>query len=126
MFDRLDSRSPVPLYEQIATRVRVAVASGELSPGDALPSVRQVAGRARINPATVVQAYRELEADGFVEMRQGAGTFVQEVLPEKRSKERSRQVRDLVQRMMGEAARLGLDTEEIVAAIRHELEVGSE
>ena len=126
MFDRLNSRSPVPLYEQIATRVRVAVASGELSPGDALPSVRQVAGRARINPATVVQAYRELEADGFVEMRQGAGTFVQEVLPEKRSKERSRQVRDLVQRMMGEAARLGLDTEEIVAAIRHELEVGSE
>jgi GntR family transcriptional regulator len=126
MFDRLDSRSPVPLYEQIATRVRVAVASGELSPGDALPSVRQVAGRARINPATVVQAYRELEADGFVEMRQGAGTFIQEVLPEKRSKERSRQVRALVQRMMGEAARLGLDTEEIVAAIRHELEVGSE
>ena len=126
MFDRLDSRSPVPLYEQIATRVRVAVASGELSPGDALPSVRQVAGRARINPATVVQAYRELEADGFVEMRQGAGTFVQEVLPDKRIEEQRKQARALVQRMMGEAARLGLDTEEIVAAIRHELEVGSE
>ena len=126
MFDRLDSRSPVPLYEQIATRVRLAVASGELSPGDALPSVRQVAGTARINPATVVQAYRELEADGFVEMRQGAGTFVKEVMPEKRSDERNKQARNLVQRMMGDAARLGLDTEEIVAAIRHELEVGSE
>ena len=123
MFDRLDSRSPVPLYEQIATRVRVAVASGELSPGDALPSVRQVAGSARVNPATVVQAYRELEADGFVEMRQGAGTFVIEVLPEKRSAERSRQARDLVHRMLAEAARMGLDTDEIVTAIRRELEV---
>ena len=126
MFDRLDSRSPVPLYEQIATRVRVAEASGELSPGDALPSVRQLAGSARVNPATVVQAYRELEADGFVEMRQGAGTFVQEVLPDKRSEERNKQVRALVQRMMGEAARLGLDTEEIITAIRHELEVSAE
>jgi GntR family transcriptional regulator len=126
MFDRLDSRSPVPLYEQIATRVRVAVASGELSPGDALPSVRQLAGSARVNPATVVQAYRDLEADGFVEMRQGAGTFVQAVPPAKRSAERSRQARDLVQRMMGEAARIGLDTAEIVAAIRHELEVSTE
>ena len=126
MFDRLDSRSPVPLYEQIATRVRVAVASGELSPGDSLPSVRQLAGSARVNPATVVQAYRELESDGFVEMRQGAGTFVKEVLPDKRSDERRKQARVLVQRMMGEAARLGIDTEEIVAAIRHELEVGPE
>ena len=126
MFDRLDSRSPVPLYEQIATRVRVAVASGELSPGDALPSVRQLAGSARVNPATVVQAYRELEADGFVEMRQGAGTFVLEVLPDKRSEERNKQARALVQRMIGEAARLGLDTEEIITAIRHELEVSAE
>jgi GntR family transcriptional regulator len=126
MFEQLDSRSPVPLYEQIATRVRVAVASGELTPGDALPSVRQLAGSARVNPATVVQAYRELEADGFVEMRQGAGTFVQEVLPAKRSEERSRQARDLVQRMMGEAARMGLDSDDIVAAIRHEMEVGTQ
>ncbi len=126
MFDRLDSRSPVPLYEQIATRVRVAVASGELSPGDALPSVRQLSGSARVNPATVVQAYRELEADGFVEMKQGAGTFVKEMHSDMRSEERGRQARDLVRKMIGDAAKMGLDTEEISAAIRQELKAGTE
>lgn len=121
MFDRLDSRSPVPLYEQIATRVRIGVASGELTPGDALPSVRQVAGSARINPATVVQAYRELEADGFVEMRQGAGTFVRAVPTADRSKERNIQANRLVRSMMTEAARLGLSADEIARAVGDEL-----
>src|SRR2546430_17582956 len=56
----------MPLYEQIANRVRVAIASGELRPAAALPSVRQLAAELRVNPATVVQAYRDLEAEGFV------------------------------------------------------------
>ncbi len=121
MFSRLDPRSPVPLYEQIANRVRIAVAAGELSPGEALPSVRQLAGRARVNPATVVQAYRELEADGFVEKRQGAGTFVCEVKPAIRDSERQRQATQLVRKMLSDAAGLGLNTEEISEAIEKEL-----
>jgi len=121
MFSQLDSRSPVPLYDQIATRIRVAVAAGELQPGTALPSVRQLAARLRINPATVVQAYRDLEAEGFVEMRQGAGTFVQEVAQDRRSSERARQARRLVRELVNEAARLGLDTDEIMEAVRTEL-----
>ena len=81
MFEQLDPRSPNPLYAQIANRLRVAIAAGELRPGAALPSVRHLAAELRVNPATVVQAYRDLESDGFVEMRQGAGTFVREVPP---------------------------------------------
>lgn len=125
MFHRLDSRSPVPLYEQIATRVRVAVASGELAPGDALPSVRQLAGSARVNPATVVQAYRELEADGFVEMRQGAGTFVRAVEAAEMSQERLNQATRLVRTTLAEAARLGLSAKEIAEALDNELGVGT-
>jgi GntR family transcriptional regulator len=121
MFTQLDSRSPVPLYDQIATRIRVAVAAGELQPGTALPSVRQLAARLRINPATVVQAYRDLEAEGFVEMRQGTGTFVREVEQDRRSSERARQARRLVRELVNEAARLGLDYEEIIQAVRIEL-----
>ena len=90
MFEHIDARSPTPLYAQISTRLRVAIAAGELQPGDALPSVRNLAGRLRVNPATVVQAYRDLEADGFVEMRQGAGTFVREVIPERRASARDK------------------------------------
>jgi len=61
MFDHIDPRNPTPLYAQIASRLRVAIASGDLEKGEALPSVRALAARLRINPATVVQAYRDLE-----------------------------------------------------------------
>ncbi|OLC07815.1 MAG: hypothetical protein AUH42_02850 [Gemmatimonadetes bacterium 13_1_40CM_70_11] len=123
MFDQIDPRSPIPLYAQIAGRLRVAVAAGELRPGESLPSVRQLAARLRVNPATVVQAYRDLETEGFVEMRQGAGTFVKEVVPERRASERGRQAQALVRHMVGEAGKLGLSTKELLQAIEHELEV---
>ena len=123
MFDQIDPRSPIPLYAQIAGRLRVAVAAGELRPGESLPSVRQLAARLRVNPATVVQAYRDLETEGFVEMRQGAGTFVKEVVPERRASERNRQAQALVRHMVAEAGKLGLSTKELLQAIEHELEV---
>ena len=123
MFDQIDPRSPTPLYAQIASRVRVAVAAAELRPGDALPSVRQLAARLRVNPATVVQAYRDLETEGFVEMRQGSGTFVRDVKLETRANERATQAAALVRRMVADAGRLGLSTNEIVTAIAKELEV---
>jgi len=121
MFDRLDPRSPVPLYDQIAARIRTAVAVRELAPGTALPSVRQLATRLRVNPATVVQAYRELESEGFVEMRQGAGTFVCEVEPARRAAERGQQARELARRLLADAARLGLDSAEIAEAVEREI-----
>lgn len=123
MFEHIDARSPTPLYAQIAGRLRVAIAAAELKPGDALPSVRNLAGRLRVNPATVVQAYRDLEAEGFVEMRQGAGTFVREVVPERRAGERTRQAAGLVRQLVAEAGRLGLSTKELLQAIAQELEV---
>lgn len=122
MFDQVDPRSSTPLYAQIAARVRVAIAAGELSPGDGLPSVRLLAGQLRINPATVVQAYRELEAEGFVEMRQGAGTFVREIEPARRQRERDAEARRLVRALLADAGRQGLSLEELRAALRQELE----
>jgi GntR family transcriptional regulator len=122
MFEQLDPRSSIPLYAQIATRLRLAIAAGELRSGDGMPSVRQLAGRLRVNPATVVQAYRELETEGFVEMRQGAGTFVREILPERRARERAAEATRLVRGMMVEAARLGLSTSDLRAAIVREID----
>jgi len=123
LFEHIDARSPTPLYAQISTRLRVAIAAGELTPGDALPSVRNLAGRLRVNPATVVQAYRDLEAEGFVEMRQGAGTFVREVIPDRRASERTRQASGLVRQLVAEAGRLGISSKELLQAIAQELEV---
>ena len=120
MFERIDSRSPTPIYAQIAENVRVAVASGELTRGDGLPSVRTLASQLRVNPATVVQAYRELEDEGLVQMRQGAGTFVVEVAPERRARERLAAARRLVREMIASAGALGLDVEELHAAFLKE------
>lgn len=125
MFTDLDPKSPVPLYDQIAVRLKAAVATGELTPGDALPSVRILAAKLRINPATVVQAYRALETEGFVEMRQGAGTYVKSVQAETRTRERGVQARRLIRSLLADAARLGLSKHELKEAIRHELEVGA-
>lgn len=121
MFERLDPRSPIPLYAQIAERIKVAIAAGELEPGAALESVRALAGRIRVNPATVVQAYRGLEEEGFVEMRQGSGTYVRAVSPERRTRQRETQARQLIRTMLSDAARLGVTPAEIRAALHDEL-----
>ena len=123
MFHGIDARSPVPLYAQIAERVRLAIATGTLSPADALPSVRQLATELRINPATVVQAYRDLEAQGFVEIRHGAGTFVRELAPGRRARERSQQAGVLVRKLLAEARRMGVSLAEVQKAIEDEMGV---
>jgi GntR family transcriptional regulator len=120
MFNQIDPRSPTPLYEQIAARVRVAVAAGELAPGDPLPSVRALARELRVNPATVVQAYRDLAIDGFVEIRHGHGTFVREVPTFLRDEERAAQAERLVRKLLQDAARLGIDIEDLAQAFNAE------
>jgi GntR family transcriptional regulator len=120
MLDRIDSRSPVPIYAQIAENVRVAVASGELEKGSGLPSVRALAAQLRVNPATVVQAYRELEEEGLVQMRQGSGTFVVDVAPERRARERTAAARRSVREMIASAAALGLGIDELQVALNKE------
>src|SRR5688572_6232216 len=102
MINDIDPRSPVPLYEQIAARIRGAVAGGDYAAGDALPSVRQLSAKLRVNPATVVQAYRDLEREGFVEMRHGAGTFVRQLRDAQRDGERAKQAREMVRRFIAD------------------------
>lgn len=124
MFADIDPRSPTPLYEQIAARVRLAVAAGELTPGDSLPSVRALARELRVNPATVAQAYRDLAADGFVDVRHGQGTFIQEVSPFLKDEERATKAQQMVRRLLQDAARLGIGVEELSRAFN--AEVGAE
>lgn len=122
MFERIDPRSSTPIYAQIAARIRVAVAAGELKTGDGLPSVRALAMRLRVNPATVVQAYRELEVEGLVEMLQGSGTFVKDITPERRARERSADAGRLVRELLAEAARRGITAAELKHALDAELD----
>src|SRR5689334_18353983 len=65
-----------PIYRQIASQLRRMIASGQLSPGEPLPSVREVAGHHAINPMTVSRAYSLLEAEGQLERLRGKGMVV--------------------------------------------------
>lgn len=68
--------SGVPIYLQLMEQVKHAVETGALKPGEQLPSIRPLAEELVINPNTVAKAYRELEHEGVIELRQGAGAFV--------------------------------------------------
>lgn len=73
---RIERRSGVAAYAQIVHQVRDAVLLGRLRTGDQLPTAREVVASTGINPNTVLKAYRQLDAEGLVETRAGAGTFV--------------------------------------------------
>jgi DNA-binding transcriptional regulator YhcF (GntR family) len=121
MLIKLDARSPNPLYAQIADAIRRAVAAGEFPDGAALPSVRGLSSELRVNPATVVQAYRSLEAEGIVASRHGAGTFVLGMNAERRSRTRAAEARRLIRQLVVDAARSGVSPDEIKAALDAEL-----
>lgn len=121
MFNHIDPRLPTPLFAQIAQAVRAAIARGDLVAGDGLPSVRALASQLRINPATVVQAYRDLEGEQLIEMRQGAGSFVRDVQPERRLRERTAEFRRSVRQVLEGGVRLGLDAGQIREVVDDEL-----
>ena len=68
--------SEVPIYRQLATQVMLAILSGDLKPGDRLPSTRELARRFSVHPNTVSAGYRELADQGWVDYRHGSGVFV--------------------------------------------------
>ena len=69
---------PVPIYLQLVEQVKHAIETGALRPGDQLPGLRPLAEQLVINVNTVAKAYRELEREGVIELRHGAGAFVAE------------------------------------------------
>ncbi len=76
MFFKPNSSSAVPVYVQLIEQVKHFVETGALKAGDQLPPIRKVAEDLVINPNTVARVYRELEHEGIIELRQGAGAFV--------------------------------------------------
>jgi GntR family transcriptional regulator len=110
----LDTRSGVPTYLQLVQQVRQAVRLGILSPGDQLPTVKEVVSGLAINPNTVLKAYRELDRDGLVEGRRGIGTFISSDLAPLPPDE-VKDLRSALQRWIGRARAAGLDEENMAA-----------
>ncbi len=113
MIFRLNPNSGLPIYLQIMEQVKHAVENGVLRPGDQLPGLRKLAETMVMNPNTVAKAYRELEHEGIIELRQGAGAFVSENLNTKMVTDRMQTARPIVEKAVERLLALGLSEEEI-------------
>jgi len=94
------------------------MASGQLTPGDQLPTVRQLAVDLAINPNTVVRAYRELELGGLLDSQQGTGTFISAQKIKRADAERDRQLAQIVSDCASRAGAAGFTVDELIEELR--------
>ena len=114
----ISNASGKPIYEQIYTQIKNNIISGELSPGDALPSIRALAKDLRISVITTTRAYDELERDGFINRVPGKGCYVAEKNLELVREAHLKQIEDHMNAIVDLAAGCSLTEEEAVEMLR--------
>lgn len=111
---KLDFRSNDPIYEQLVAQIKHQIATGTLSPGDQLPTVRQVAADLRVNFNTVARAYRILDDAGIISTQHGRGTFILEPpSPEVTESLRQEDLVRLTERYLRNVFELGFSPEDV-------------
>jgi GntR family transcriptional regulator len=117
----LNYSSGIPVYLQLMQQIRHGVETGALRAGERLPTMRSLAEELVVNPNTVVRAYRELQHEGIVELRQGSGAYIGQSVVERR------QIMSKAAKLMGSAierlSALGLSEEEIRRIVENGLAV---
>jgi GntR family transcriptional regulator len=121
---RLDMKSGVPVYRQLIDQVLVAIAAGQLTPGDQLPTVRQLAVDLSINPNTVVRAYKELEIRGMLTTQQGTGTFITAKKVKSDEAQRQKRLSQMLAEFVARVSADGYTVEDILERL-NELAPGS-
>ena len=109
----ISSSSGDPIYLQIVNQIKAMIMSGELAPGEALPSMRNLAMQMRISLITTKRAYEELERDGFIETYTGKGSFVKAQNPEFLREENLRQAEELLTKAVEKAKMSGIGIDEL-------------
>lgn len=112
MLIRVDGDSEASLHSQIADQVRQAVAAGEVREGERLPSVRSLARGLGVNMHTVLHAYRNLEHEGVIDLRQGRGATVR-----RGGRRRAKELVTLVNRMINDAMARGLTPAQVMSLV---------
>lgn len=104
----IDNRSGAPIYDQIYSQIKDAILSGQVTEGEALPSIRALAKDLRISVITTKRAYDELESEGFIYTLPGKGCFVAERSTELLREENLRKIESHMQeiRRLANACRL--------------------
>src|SRR5882762_9972069 len=113
MLFRPSPSSGVPIYLQLMEQVKHGVETGALRSGEQLPGIRPLAEELVINPNTVAKAYRELEHEGVIELRHGAGAFVSENAGAKKLTDKLRPAQTIVATAVDRLHARGVTDEEI-------------
>lgn len=116
--------SGVPIYLQLMEQVKHAIETGAVRPGEQLPGIRPLAEELVINPNTVAKAYRELEHEGVIELRQGAGAFVSDKAPTRKDADKLRAGQAAVAAVVEKLRARGVTDEEIRRLFEAELSRG--
>lgn len=115
----IDSRDATPIYAQVERGLRAAIATGRLSPGDQLPTVRQLAVDLRVNANTIARVYGELERAGVIETRRGVGSFISATPAQAHPpREHERRLRAFVTRLLADAGLAGFTRDDVVRALQ--------
>lgn len=109
----ISNASGLPIYEQIVAQLKAMILDGTLKTGDALPSMRMLAGQLRISVITTKRAYEELEREGFIESYTGKGSFVKAQNTELLREEQLRQIESMLEAVCEKAHRCGLSQAEL-------------
>ena len=121
MLFRPNPATGVPIYLQLMEQVKHAIETGALRPGEQLPGIRPLAEELVINPNTVARAYRELEHEGVIELRHGAGAFVAAGARPKKQTDRLRHAQSVVTAAVERLRASGVTDDEIRRLFEAEL-----
>lgn len=104
----------VPIYEQIASKIKGQILSGSLKEGDALPSMRALAQDLRVSVITTKRAYEILESEGFIQSFTGRGSFVSAADPEMLKEQNLREIEEHLSQAADIAKRSGVSKQELL------------
>ena len=114
----IDQRDSTPIYAQIERALRAAIASGRLTVGEQLPTVREMAVDLKVNANTVARVYTDLERQGVLETRRGVGSFVSATPARARPPdEHQRRLRAFVTRVLADASAAGFTAHEVAVQL---------
>jgi len=119
MIIRIQPGLGTPIYLQIESQVKHAIAAGALKLDDALPSVRKLAAELRVNPNTVARAYQNLERDGILRTVPGGGCYVSGQSPGLLKAEKLRRLRPIATQLAVEAKQLRLPRAELLQLLEN-------
>ena len=108
----------LPIYRQIVNQVKYLVAAGRVAPGEELPPIRVLAEQLVVNPNTIARAYLELEREGMVTKRHGAGTYVSDNGSPLKRAERMKLLTQRVDALLAEARHLDVALDELLQVLR--------